>query len=174
MQDDTLFANIKNSHSAAVTLDRLEKTVLAQNTLLSELTTWIQQLNDKIQGDVIESGGVKNVNINYFDSRNNPAPLQTETGTIPPALTEPQARTMHKNLVRAGLIDKSWQPQNLSGTQSSLLAKVLGDRLGITDVWQTFGQLWNRKPESLRRSFYKALDQKKSLAFQDKLKQILG
>ena len=45
----------------------------------------------------------------------------------------------------------------MSGTESSLLAKVLSDRLGITDVWQTFSLLWNRKPDSLRRAFYKAL-----------------
>lgn len=174
MQEKNLFAENGKTQSYALALDRLERTVLKQNELITELKTWVQQLSSKMQGDVIESGGVKNVNINYFDSKHASAPTQPETANIPSQLKQPLARQLRRNLIRAGMIDKNWQPQNLSGTESSLLAKALSDRLGITDVWQTFSPLWNRKPDSLRRAFYKALDQKKSLTFQDRLKEIMG
>ena len=36
-----------------------------------------------------------------------------------------------------------------------------------------FGQLWNEKPETLRSYLNKALEQKKSLEFQERLKNIL-
>jgi hypothetical protein len=37
-----------------------------------------------------------------------------------------------------------------------------------------FGQLWDEKPETLRRNFNKALEQRKSLDFQDRLQNILS
>ena len=54
------------------------------------------------------------------------------------------------------------------------LNKAVSNRLNINEVWQVFGELWNEKPETLRSYLNKALDQKKSLKFQDRLKNILG
>jgi hypothetical protein len=54
------------------------------------------------------------------------------------------------------------------------LARTVSEHLNINDVWQVFGQLWDENPETLRSYFNKAMEQKKSLKFQEKLKNILG
>lgn len=45
-------------------------------------------------------------------------------------------------------------------------------RLGIREKWKVFEALWNRK--NIYHDYYQALSQRQSLAFQDKLKSILG
>ena len=75
-------------------------------------------------------------------------------------------------LVEAELLDDGWQPVGLSGAEKALVARAVGERLGIHEVWQVFGRLWNVKPESLRAFFNRALEQRKSLGFQDRLKKL--
>ena len=89
-------------------------------------------------------------------------------------LDDENARILMLNLVDAGMLDDDWQPVKLSGPQRALLAKAVSDRLNITDVWQLFGQLWNENPSTLRSYLSRAFDQKKSLQFQDKLKNALN
>ena len=78
------------------------------------------------------------------------------------------------DMVDAGLLNDDWQPLDLSGTERALVAKAVSEHLKINEVWQVFGQLWDEKPETLRSYMNKALDQKKSLKFQDLLKNIIG
>lgn len=92
----------------------------------------------------------------------------------PDALQTEEATQAVSLLVKARLLQENWQPNGLSGSERGLLAKALCDRLEITQVWQVFGSLWNEKPETLRRYFNNALEQRKSLEFQEKLKNILG
>lgn len=92
----------------------------------------------------------------------------------PASLTTKEAENIMENLVDAGLLDEEWQTINLSGTEQALVAKTVSGKLDIKDVWQAFGSLWNIKPETLRTYFNRALEQKKSLSFQEKLKNILG
>lgn len=96
------------------------------------------------------------------------------TGDIPGKLRCPEAEELMEDLVDAGLLTEDWQPKGLSGSERGLLAREVCTSLGINDVWQVFGKLWNEKPETLRSHLNKALDQKKSLLFQDKLKNILS
>ena len=44
----------------------------------------------------------------------------------------------------------------------------------INEVWQVFGKLWDERPETLRGYLNKALDQKKSLDFQEKIIKALA
>ena len=74
----------------------------------------------------------------------------------------------------AGILTDDWQPLNLSGSERALVARAICERLKINEIWQVFGKLWGEKPETLRSYLNKALDQKKSLKFQDRLKNILG
>lgn len=97
----------------------------------------------------------------------------TEPGTIPAKLKTDDARELMQDLVDAGIMDENWQPVGLSGSERALVAKAVCDRLELKEVWQLFGQLWNEKPETLRSYLNKALDQKKSLDFQERLKNIL-
>ena len=132
----------------------------------------------KVIGDVIEAGGVKNVTNNYYGA---PQALEGDAGDtvvddahdVPGRLQTDEAETLMERLVDAGLLTDDWQPDGLSGTERALAAKAVCERLRINEVWQVFGQLWNEKPETLRSYLNKALDQKKSLAFQDRLKNII-
>ena len=97
----------------------------------------------------------------------------TEPGTIPAKLKTDDARELMQDLVDAGILDENWQPVGLSCSERALVAKAVCDRLDLKEVWQLFGQLWNEKPETLRSYLNKALEQKKSLNFQERLKNIL-
>ena len=93
---------------------------------------------------------------------------------VPEKLKTDEAEELMEDLVDEGLLSEDWQPINLTGTERALVAKVVCEHLNINEVWQVFGQLWGEKPETLRSYLNKALDQKKSLKFQDRLKNILG
>ena len=93
---------------------------------------------------------------------------------IPDVLkTEPAQQILDK-LMKAGLLTEDWQPVDLSKPEQALLAKTICDRLEISDVWQVFGALWHVRTETLRTYFNRALDQRRSLDFQEKVKNILN
>lgn len=71
---------------------------------------------------------------------------------------------MHNNLTDYEPFFTKWTDEEMANTAISL---------GINDVWQVFGKLWNEMPETLRSHLNKALDQKKSLLFQEKLENTL-
>ena len=85
-------------------------------------------------------------------------------------LRSERAERLKERLTNAGMLSGDWQPAGLSNTEKALLAKAVSDRLGIKEVWQVFGRLWNVKPDSMRAYFNRALEQKKSLSFQDRIK----
>ena len=97
----------------------------------------------------------------------------TEPGVAPAVLKTEEAEELLGYLAEAGVLNGDWQPVRLSGPERALVAKAVCDRLGIKEVWQVFGQLWNEKPETLRSYLNKALEQKKSLEFRERLKNIL-
>lgn len=130
-----------------------------------------------VNGDVIEAGGVKNVTNNYYGKpeEQQEAGLVLEAGPEAlEALRSEAAEALMEELVDAGLLDENWQPLGLTCFERALLAKAVCGRLKINGVWQLFGSLWKEKPETLRSYHNKALDLKKTLLFQDKLKNILS
>ena len=108
---------------------------------------------------------------------NSPRTAEAPTGgtgdTLPEAFTTAEATSVLKRLVEAGLMDAHWQPQGLSLAERGVLAGYLAERLGIEARWQAFGSLWGVKPETLRKAYGKAMEQKKTLVFQDRLKGVL-
>lgn len=103
------------------------------------------------------------------------APKEVEVANpLPDVLATEDAMEILETLCEAGLLHEDWQPADLSGSERGLVARAVCERLGINDVWQVFGQLWGEKPETLRCYFNRALEQKKTLLFQDKLKKILS
>ena len=93
---------------------------------------------------------------------------------IPEKLLTDDAKKKMQKLVDAGILSEDWQPLELSGSERGMVAKAVCDILKINEVWQVFGQLWGEKPDTLRAYFNKALDQKKTLELQGKLKNILN
>ena len=71
----------------------------------------------------------------------------------------------------AGWVDANYQPL-ISRTQAALLADAMAERLGIREKWKTFETLWKRK--NMYRDYYQALDQRKTLFFQDEIKKVLA
>jgi len=171
MEKHHLFADSAGTQALVMAL---EKKIIEQNAIiLQEIRNWMDQFKNNLPGDIIESGGVKNININYYGSKSHGAdePLPDE---LPARLTTPQAQRIKEALVSAQLITDSWQPINMSGSERSLLAKAVCDRLGINDVWQMFGQLWSEKPGTLRCYYNRAMEQKKTYVFLEKIKNVLG
>jgi hypothetical protein len=69
------------------------------------------------------------------------------------------------------LVDANGQP-TVSRPEAALLADVLARRLGIDNKWKFFERLWHRN--HMRGDYNTALNQRKSLRFQERLKNILG
>lgn len=69
-----------------------------------------------------------------------------------------------------GLVDENNMP-TISRPEAALLADMLAEKLGIGNKWKLFEKLWNRN--NMRNDYNTALEQRKSLKFQEKLKNIL-
>lgn len=121
----------------------------------------------------VEEGGI-GIQINNGNSAEASSTPEVAGGVVPERLKTEEAEELMDKLVDAGMLTEEWQANGLSCSERALLAKNVCDKLKINDVWQVFGMLWNERPETLRSYFNKALDQKKSLKYQDKLKNVLG
>ena len=71
---------------------------------------------------------------------------------------------------QAGLVDADGMP-TVSRPEAALMAYKLAKLLGIANKWKYFEQLWHRN--NMRNDYNTALNQVKSLEFQDRLKKIL-
>ncbi len=87
---------------------------------------------------------------------------------VPEILTESE---LWEKVQEAGLVDEDGQP-TVSRTEAALLADELAERLDISHKWKLFETLWHRN--NMRGDYNTALEQKKSLLFQEKLKNLLG
>ena len=121
----------------------------------------------------VEEGGI-GIQINNGNAAEASSNPDAAGGVIPESLNTEEAVELMDNLVDAGMLTENWQPNGLSGTERALVAKTVCDRLEVNEVWQLFGQLWGENPETLRAYYNKAMNQKKSLKYQDKLKNVLG
>lgn len=103
-----------------------------------------------------------------------PAPAaRAPEDTLSDALRTPRAEALLARLVDAGLVNASWQPLSLSNAEKGVLASLLADRLGVDNLWQTFGRLWGMKPENLRSAYNKGMDQPRSNAFIQRVNRAL-
>ena len=96
------------------------------------------------------------------------------TAELPDALCTPQAEALLAKLCDAGVLDAHWQPVGLTNTERGLLAKILSDELGIDTPWKVFGDCWQMNSGTLRTAYNQALNQRKSLNFQDRLKAVMA
>ena len=89
--------------------------------------------------------------------------------SLPEALRTEKAMAFWQKAQEAGYVDEYYQPL-ISRTQAALLADAMAERLGIKEKWNVFGKLWHRS--NMYKDLYRAMEQKQSLKFQDKLKQL--
>lgn len=109
------------------------------------------------------------------ETKNNPAQEaeQNESGIIPASLRTTEAERVLERLRSAGIVDSRWQPVGLSNAEKGVLASLLADRLDIGCLWQTFGDLWRMKPETLRTACNKGMEQKRTGEFLERVKRSL-
>ena len=99
-----------------------------------------------------------------------PNPPQKGRGNeLPEVLATEEAMVLWRKVQEAGWIDSHYQPL-ISRTQAALLADAMAERLGLKEKWKVFEGLWGRK--YMYRDYYQAMNQKKSLKFQDELKML--
>ena len=91
-----------------------------------------------------------------------------EKRSLPEVLAESE---LWQKARERGFVGDDGQPI-VSRTEAALLADFLAERLGIAHKWKFFEELWHRN--NMRGDYNTALEQKKSLAFQDRLKIALG
>lgn len=145
-----------------------------------------------VQGDVIESGGVKNVTKHYhYNERRKTFVDDCEADTdegladlrlppeepvvaLPEQLCTPPAREVFDKLYRAGIVNQGWKPVGLTGGEKSVLAVTVAERLYIHNHWAFFGELWAMEKETLRQANVKAMNQEGIGIFMDRLKAALG
>lgn len=108
------------------------------------------------------------------NSTDNAKKESDNNAVLPAPLCSEMANEFKQKLMKAGMIDDNWQPVALSRTDKGELAMQLAIRLGINDVWQVFGKLWNFEPEQLRSAFNTGRGQKKNSKLQEKIRSALG
>jgi hypothetical protein len=92
-------------------------------------------------------------------------------GKLPEILATPEAMALWREAQEAGYVDANYQPL-ISRTQAALLADAMAERLGIKEKWKVFGDLWKRN--NMRGDYTRAMNQRQSLGFQDKLKRLFS
>ena len=91
-----------------------------------------------------------------------------ETVEIPDVLANSK---LWEKVVDAGLVDGNGQP-TVSRPEAALMADMIAERLGIAHKWKLFETLWHRN--NMRGDYNTALNQRKSIAFQEKIKKLLS
>ena len=91
--------------------------------------------------------------------------------SLPEVLATDEAMALWQKAQRAGYVDEHYQPL-LSRTQAALLADAMAERLGIKEKWKVYGDLWKRN--NMRGDYTRAMNQRQSLDFQDKLKRLFS
>ena len=124
--------------------------------------------NIYVQGSYIDVHDNENVYLTVDKAEMNVSAKAQKTGSeIPQVLAESE---LWQKVKDAGLVDADGQP-TVSRTEAALLANMLAQRLGITNKWKVFERLWHRN--NMRGDYNSALEQRKSLEIQERLKNIL-
>lgn len=89
-------------------------------------------------------------------------PEQNENSIIPELLCTNEEQCVMERMCSAGILDEHWQPVGLSNTEKGVLVSLLANRLGICNLWQTFGILWSINQETLRVVCNKGMEQKRT------------
>ena len=148
--------------------------------MVNELLERVHQADTGHQGNTvfIYAPGSQYVEKQYITSpqpETHPDPpcvgREKGAGELPEVLATDEAMALWKKAQAAGYVDEHYQPL-LSRTQAALLADAMAERLGIKEKWKMFEGLWRRK--NMYHDYYEALSQKKSLLFQDRLKQLFA
>lgn len=97
---------------------------------------------------------------------------EIDVSPLPEVLCTPKATALLAKLHEVGMLDKQGQPVGLSNSEKGILADFMAVQLNIPHHWKFFANLWKMNCETLRVAFHKGMEQKKTLSFQEELKEI--
>ena len=121
-----------------------------------------------VQGSYVDVHDNEVVNLSIDKAQVNITDkTQQQEGELPQVLAESE---LWQKVKEAGLVDEHAQP-TVSRTEAAIMADMLARRLGITNKWKVFERLWHRN--NMRGDYNSALEQRKSLEIQERLKNIL-
>ena len=125
--------------------------------------------NIYVQGSYVDihDNEVVNLSVDKAQVRVGDHQLQPQASDVPEVLADSE---QWQKVMQAGLVDADGQP-TVSRTEAAMIADMLAERLGIANKWKFFEQLWHRN--NMRGDYNTALDQRKTLKFQERLKIIL-
>ena len=126
--------------------------------------------NIYVQGSYVDihDNEVVNLSVDKVQVRVGDQQVLAQASDVPEVLADSE---QWQKVMQAGLVDADGQP-TVSRTEAAMIADMLADRLGIANKWKFFEQLWHRN--NMRGDYNTALDQRKTLKFQERLKIILG
>jgi hypothetical protein len=126
--------------------------------------------NIYVQGSYVDihDNEVVNLSVDKAQVRVGDHQVLSQQSDVPEVLAESE---QWQKVMQAGLVDADGQP-TVSRTEAAMIADMLAERLGIANKWKFFEQLWHRN--NMRGDYNTALDQRKTLKFQERLKIILG
>ena len=126
--------------------------------------------NIYVQGSYVDihDNEVVNLSVDKAQVRVGDHQVLSQASDVPEVLADSE---QWQKVMQAGLVDADGQP-TVSRTEAAMIADMLADRLGIANKWKFFEQLWHRN--NMRGDYNTALDQRKTLKFQERLKIILG
>ncbi len=126
--------------------------------------------NIYVQGSYVDihDNEVVNLSVDKAQVRVGDNQVLAQASDVPEVLAE--SELWHK-VQQTGWVDADGQP-TVSRTEAAMIADMLAERLGIANKWKFFEQLWHRN--NMRGDYNTALDQRKTLKFQEQLKIILG
>lgn len=123
----------------------------------------IQHVEHLHQTDVLQALGIE---LEMKQKSKPKTKVELEAATM----ASLQADVLWQRLCEGGMIDADCQP-TVSRTEAAVIADVLAERIGLTNKWKFFEQLWHRN--NMRNDYNTALCQRKTLEFRDKLKNLL-
>ena len=126
--------------------------------------------NIYVQGSYVDihDNEVVNLSVDKAQVRVGDHQVMSQQSDVPEVLADSE---QWQKVMQAGLVDANGQP-TVSRTEAAMIADMLAERLGIANKWKFFEQLWHRN--NMRGDYNTALDQRKTLKFQERLKIILG
>lgn len=126
--------------------------------------------NIYVQGSYVDihDNEVVNLSVDKAQVRVGDHQVLSQASDVPEVLADSE---QWQKVMQAGLVDADGQP-TVSRTEAAMIADMLAERLGIANKWKFFEQLWHRN--NMRGDYNTALDQRKTLKFQERLKIILG
>ena len=126
----------------------------------------------KIEVVYVASGGqhVDRVE-NQFIGYPAPGSAPKRGGGMPDMLSTEEAMALWEKVQKAGYVDDNYQPL-ISRTRAAVLADEIAERLEVKEKWKAFETLWNRR--NMYRDYHDALNQRQSLQFRDKLRELFS